>query len=52
MTEEQLKTISQSYSVDHFADLPDGRIAIRICTSWATKEKDVDALLAFMKTLK
>lgn len=52
VTEEQLKTISQSYSVDHFADLPDGRIAIRICTSWATKEEDVDALLAFMKTLK
>ena len=51
LTAQQFEKITKSYSVDRFADLPDGRIAIRICTSWATKEEDVAALLADMKTL-
>lgn len=28
--------------------LPDGRTVIRLATSWATKEQDVDALLAYL----
>lgn len=51
VTKMQYEKIIQSYAVDYFADLPDGRIAIRICTSWATKEEDVDELLAYMKSL-
>lgn len=51
LTADQFHTLNNAFAVDHFADLPDGRIAARICTSWATKEEDVDALLHFMKTL-
>ncbi|WP_301859796.1 low specificity L-threonine aldolase [uncultured Megasphaera sp.] len=52
LTEDQFTKLNEQFSVDHFADLPDGRIAARICASWATKEDDVTALLAYMKTLK
>lgn len=51
LTPSQVEQLSRSYSFDHFADLPDGRIAVRICTSWATKEEDVEALLADMAAI-
>lgn len=51
LTAQQFHQLNNEFSVDHFADLPDGRIVARICTSWATKEDDVDALLQYMKTL-
>lgn len=51
LTEKQFHTLNEAFAVDHFADLPNGRIAARICTSWATKKEDVEALLACMKTL-
>lgn len=51
LTAQQFHQLNNEFSVDHFADLPDGRIVARICTSWATKEDDVNALLQYMKTL-
>lgn len=50
-TPEQVKKLSRKYTFDHFADMKDGRIATRFCTSWATREEAIDALLEDIKTL-
>ena len=50
-TKEQFKKLSETYSFDHFADVEDGKIATRFCTSWATKEEDVEQLLAAVREL-
>ena len=52
LTKEQCdKLAEKEFTFDHFGDLPDGRVAIRLCTSWATKAEDVDALLTAMEEL-
>ena len=51
MTQEQAAKLARKYSFDHFADLADGRLATRFCTSWATKEENVDALLNDIKNI-
>lgn len=37
--------IIKKYAVSHWGQLEGDRIAIRVCTSWATKEKDVSELI-------
>lgn len=52
LTREQAAKLEGKYSFDHFANLDDGRLATRFCTSWATKEENVDALLEDLKAIK
>ena len=50
MTEEQYDRLSKDYSFSDNGPVEGGRL-IRICTSWATKEEDVDRLVADIKNL-
>ncbi len=44
------ETLSKKYVFSGWDTLPDGRKAYRICTSWATKDENVDALIADIRT--
>ena len=46
LTEAQLAQLGQKYSYSVIEKLSDGRTVVRFCTSWATKEEDVQALIA------
>lgn len=41
----QLETLSKTAVFEIWEKLSDGRTVVRFCTSWATREEDVDALL-------
>ena len=43
---ETLARIEKDFAVAVWEKLPDGRVAIRICTSWATSDENVDKLIA------
>ena len=45
------EALARKYSFNHWADLEDGRSVVRFCTSWATREEDVDALVADIQNL-
>ena len=47
----QLQILNQKYSYDIWEKLPDGHTAIRFCTSWATSQEQVQALVADIKAL-
>lgn len=51
LTREQAEKLGKNYSFDYFASLDDGRLACRFCTSWATREENVEALLADIKKI-
>lgn len=46
-----LKDLEQEYAFAHFKRIDRHHTAIRICTSWATREADVQQLIADMKRL-
>ncbi len=46
-----LEKLSAKYSFSHWAKVDDTHTAVRFCTSWATKESDVDGLIADIQTL-
>ena len=48
LTAEQLQRLRREAAFETWAPLPDGRCAVRFVTSWATREEDVDALLALL----
>ena len=48
LTAEQLARLRQHAAFETWAPLPDGRTAVRFVTSWATREEDVDALIALL----
>ena len=48
LTAEQLARLRQHAAFETWAPLPDGRTAVRFVTSWATREEDVDALIAVL----
>ena len=48
LTAEQLQNLRQHAAFETWAPLPDGRTAVRFVTSWATREEDVDALIALL----
>lgn len=50
LTEAQLKTLSENYSFSVQQKLPDGRTVVRFCTSWASREEDIDKLIYDIKT--
>ncbi|MFI3237144.1 MAG: aminotransferase class I/II-fold pyridoxal phosphate-dependent enzyme [Lachnospiraceae bacterium] len=51
VSQEQLQRIQEQFSVSRFANLSEDEIVIRICTSWATKETAIDALIETINTL-
>ena len=48
LTEEQEEKLRQYAAFETWEPLPDGRKAVRFVTSWATREEDVDALIAVL----
>ena len=44
-TNEQVRRLSAKYAFSDIRPLDDGRTAVRICTSWATRPEDVDQLI-------
>ena len=51
LTEEQLSRLAPSFTWDFWAGMPDGRSAVRFCTSWATRDEAVDALVSAVEAL-
>ena len=43
--DEQVRRLSAKYAFSDIRPLDDGRTAVRICTSWATRPEDVDQLI-------
>ena len=48
---EQVATLEQKYTMTPWGSLPDGRQIRRICTSWATRDEDVQQLIADIRRL-
>ena len=48
LTKEQEEKLRQYAAFETWEPLPDGRRAVRFVTSWATREEDVDALIAVL----
>lgn len=51
LTDEQYAALSEKYSFSFWEKTKDGRNVVRICTSWATKEEDADALINDLKNV-
>jgi threonine aldolase len=51
LTKEQINTLSQKYAFELWTKIDDNQIAVRFCTSWATCEKDVQALIKDIENL-
>ncbi|MDR0835017.1 MAG: low specificity L-threonine aldolase [Tannerella sp.] len=45
LTEEQISVLSQKYAFELWAKIDDNHTAVRFCTSWATLEENVQALI-------
>ncbi len=43
--------LSEKYSFSFWEELPDGRVAVRVCTSWATDENNLDSLIEDIRKL-
>ena len=48
LTKEQEEKLRRYAAFETWEPLPDGRSAVRFVTSWATREEDVDALIALL----
>ncbi len=46
LSKPQLDALSEKYSFSVQSPLPDGGAVTRFCTSWASKESDIDALIS------
>ena len=51
LTDKQLAALAPNFSWDLWEKMPDGRSAVRFCTSWATKDEAVEALVAAIQEL-
>ncbi|MBR3504837.1 MAG: low specificity L-threonine aldolase [Clostridia bacterium] len=51
LTRAQQAYLAEKYVFAHWANVDDGRDAVRFCTSWATNEANVAALIEDIKTL-
>ena len=51
LTDRQLAALAPHFSWDLWEKMPDGRSAVRFCTSWATKDEAVEALVAAIQEL-
>lgn len=48
LDDAKIEELSDKVTFEFWEKLPDGRTVVRFATSWATKESDVDALLALI----
>ena len=46
-----LEKLAEKYTFSHWGKVDDSHTAVRFCTSWATREEDVDALIADIESL-
>lgn len=46
-----LEKLTEKYSFSHWGKVDGGHTAVRFCTSWATREEDVDELIADIENL-
>ena len=51
LTNEQVSTLSQKYAFELWTRMSDSHAAVRFCTSWATREEDVLALIRDIENL-
>lgn len=51
LTPAQYDHLSQDFALSLNEYLPDGNYSVRICTSWATKDEEVNKLIDLIKTL-
>lgn len=51
LTPEAQARLGEKYVFARWADLEDGRKAVRFCTSWATREEDLEALIGDISAL-
>ena len=51
LTDKQLAALAPNFSWDFWEKMPDGRSAVRFCTSWATKDEAVEELVAAIQEL-
>lgn len=52
LTRAQDERLRREAAYEKWADLPDGRVAVRFVTSWATSEADAQRLAAALEALK
>lgn len=45
LTQEQIRLLSEKYAFEYWTKIDDERGAVRFCTSWATREDDVEELV-------
>lgn len=48
-TTAQLGKIEERFKLDYWRPADEGRHCVRICTSWATRRENVDALISYLK---
>ncbi|MGL4372966.1 MAG: low specificity L-threonine aldolase, partial [Turicibacter sp.] len=51
LSNQVLAKLSEKYSFTTWATIDENHTAVRICTSWATKEEYVEMLVEDIKTL-
>ena len=51
LTHEQIKRLAQKYAFELWTTIDDRHIAVRFCTSWATRAEDVHALIKDIENL-
>ena len=51
LTKQQRDKLGEKYAFSFWQQLDEDRAAVRFCTSWATREEDVDALMADIQNL-
>ena len=51
-SDEMLKKLNEDFAFSYWERVDETHSAVRICPSWATKEADVDALIAALKAAK
>lgn len=51
LSPQQYEKLSQDFVLSLIEYLPDGNYSVRICTSWATLDEEVDKLIEAIKTL-
>lgn len=50
LTQDQIVLFSKKYAFEYWTKIDDQRGAVRFCTSWATREEDVDMLVKDIST--
>ena len=51
LTPAQGEALGQDFAFESWGELDDGRTAVRFCTSWATRDEDVQALVGAIAAL-